>query len=50
MTQKQREIDGRIVLAIQLVEEVERTLRILLETTMALRKMQLEISQINDAD
>lgn len=50
MTEKQREIDGRIVLAIQLVEEVERTLRILLETTMALRKMQLEISQINDAD
>lgn len=50
MTEKQREIDGRIVLAIQLVEELERTLRILLETTMALRKMQLEISQINDAD
>lgn len=50
MTQKQREIDGRIVLAIQLVEEVERTLRILLETTAALRRMQLEISQINDAD
>lgn len=50
MTEKQREIDGRIVLAIQLAEELERTLRILLETTMALRKMQLEISQINDAD
>lgn len=50
MTERQREIDGRIVLAIQLVEELERTLRILLETTMALRKMQLEISQINDAD
>lgn len=50
MTEKQREIDGRIVMAIQLVEELERTLRILLETTMALRKIQLEISQINDAD
>ena len=50
MTEKQREIDGRIVLALQLIEEAERTLRILLETTMALRKIQFEISKINDAD
>ena len=49
MTEKQREIDGKIALAIQLIEEAERTLRILLETAAALRQMQLEILRINEA-
>ena len=50
MTEKQREIDGRIAMAIQLIEEAERTLRILLETAAALRQMQLEILRINEAE
>jgi len=48
MTRKQSEIDGRIALAVQLIEEAERTLKILVETMEALRRMQAEIARVNE--
>lgn len=50
MTAKQNEIDARIYLAVQLIEEAERTLKILLETMQALAKMQGEIAKVNQED
>lgn len=50
MTRKQNEIDARIFLATQLIEEAERTLKILLETMDALAKMQAEIARVNQED